>query len=160
MELGLTKRELLYTFAAMFFMLYISFAVTLVHETGHALAAIALGGTIKEFVATPFNGGYVHSHFEPNPNFSYDFITAIVLISGGLAASLLFILIGFFKRPFLVCVPILMLQGFAEALGNLSLNHLCMDLFSLFTVVICMSILYDKLWRNPVPDPIEEVATQ
>ena len=42
--------------------------VTFLHESAHAVMAIALGGTIKEFAFLPGEGALGHVRWEPPPN--------------------------------------------------------------------------------------------
>ena len=73
-----------------------------------------MGRTVIEFTVTPFNGGVVKTYYIVGDPFSDGVLTAIVNIAGGLAVALYFVLLGFFKRPFLILVPVHIMDGIAE----------------------------------------------
>ena len=109
-----------------------SLIMTTIHEAGHVIATILLGGKVLDIHITFLNGGYVISHFDV---LLYSSKT-IVLLSGGLAVALLFLFLGFFNRIFLFIVPFQLMDGLAEALG------MSMTFRSwIMTITMCLLIL-------------------
>lgn len=144
----LERREIAYTIIAIMFMASILYLITFVHELGHVLAVIFSGGKVIEFNITPFNGGTIRWFYIIEDPIRYAVIDTVVGLSGGLAVSLFFLLLGFFKRPFLLIVPLHIIDGIAEVFQMGGLHSSMTQLTALFVAIIINYMLYVKLWRN------------
>lgn len=122
------------------------FLITLVHEFGHALVAISLGQGVTDFVIT-LDGGSVRVVYVIQNQVEYGRVAAMIGMSGGLAVALLFTFIGFFSKPFLILVPVNIIDGFAEALYMTFLHHNFANLNTILMVFIIGFILGIKM-RN------------
>jgi len=138
-------REIAYVMIAIGSLLSTLFIMTLVHELGHVVAATLLGGSVEEFNVTLFNGGTIKWKYMIEYPEQWIIVRTIVRLSGGLALSLLFALLGFFKRPFLLIVPLHIIDGIAEVFQMGGLHSSMTRLTVLFIVIVINHALYVKL---------------
>ena len=98
-------------------LLWIVYLKTFIHELGHAVVAIALGGIVTEFVMNLNGGGHVQ-YIPPIDilPFEYIVLNTLFLVSGGIAAMLLFIALSYKTKWFLIPATLSLLDGFLEAL--------------------------------------------
>ena len=98
-------------------LIWMAYFKTFIHELGHAVVAIALGGTITEFVLRLDSGGHI-KYIPPLDITPYDYaiLNTLVLVSGGLAVMLLFMVLSHKTRWFLIPAVLGLLDGFLEAL--------------------------------------------
>ena len=88
-----------------------------IHELGHAVTAIALGGTVTDLWIKLEGGGGIY-YFPPIDTMPYDCIVmnTLVLVSGGIAAMLFFVILSHKTKWFLIPAILSLLNGFLEAL--------------------------------------------
>jgi Zn-dependent protease len=138
--------DIFYTSIVVAFILGSFFLIVLIHELGHVLAVLYFGGHIVEVVITPFDGGQVKSWCIFDNYYDMGMADAVILLSGGLAVSMLFVLLGFFKRSFLLLAPIHLMDGFAELFQMSSLHTSLMQLNAFIIVIISLHYWYQKVW--------------
>ena len=100
--------------SAIIWMIYLK---TFIHELGHAVVAIALGCNVTEFVVRLEGGGSIY-YYPPLNTTSYDYIAlnTLVLVSGGLAVMMLFMVLSHKTKWFYIPAALGLLDGFLEAL--------------------------------------------
>jgi len=142
------NKEILLTVFAFIALILILFLVTAVHELGHCVTTLLLGGSVQEIKITLFDGGYIISQFPYEPNLyivaTQDFL---VRFSGGLAVALFFLFLGFFKRPFLLIVPFQLLDGIIEATSTSNDMRVCiMEITTALLLLIYVHVFKTYVW--------------
>lgn len=139
------RRDIVYVIIVIIFMLSILCLMTFIHESGHVVAATLLGGKVEEFNFTWFNGGTVKWSYMIEDPEHWITIRTVVRLSGGLAVSLFFVFLGFFKRPFLLIVPLHIIDGIIEVFGTSDLHTSLVQLTALIMAIAVNHALYVKL---------------
>ena len=136
--------------------IWLIYLKTFIHELGHAVAAIALGGTVTGFEMKWSGGGSIN-WLPPVDTIHYDYIVlnTLVLVSGGIAAMLLFMALSHKTKWFLIPAVLALLNGFLEALHMNELRVPLTDIIGLAGMWAIITLIHGLAKSEDIQEIIE-----
>jgi len=124
---------------SLFWILYLAIFI---HELGHAIAVIALGGTLHELVVTWDMCGRVLWTYENVPMDAIPRVITLVAVSGGIGAALFFLALTHKSRWFAMPTLFALLDGFGEAMYLADTRYVASFGVTLSTAIICLWLFW------------------
>ena len=112
------------------------------HELGHAIAVVALGGTVEEFVVAWDLSGYVKWTCVSTSLTSYPIILTLVGVSGGIGAALFFMVLSHKSKWFVIPALFSLADGFGEALFQAETRFYATNGMGVSVIFICAMLFW------------------
>jgi len=122
--------------------IWISYLVVFFHELGHAIAVIALGGTVKEFIVSWGLSGKVVWILGNVPMEAWPQVKTLVGVSGGIGAALFFMVLTHKSKWFSIPALFSLVDGFGEAMYLADTRFTATYGIQISVIVICVCLFW------------------